>query len=98
MDAEFDLVPYITERDSTPKPRRKETPIQLERRIAEAEENLHGTARHLATEAQIDDIVKRISDLVVAAVLEAVAKDTKKLVREHISEVFKELAFVSPRG
>lgn len=90
---ENELEPLILDRDSTPRPRLNEKPIQLERRISDMETELHGKAKSHITNEQVDDIVLRISTAVTAAVMEAVAKDTKKAVQQHISEAMKTMAF-----
>lgn len=90
-----DLEPYITSRDTSPAPRRRETQIQLARRVHAAELEIHGHPQPLVTDEQIDELVKRISKEVVAAVLESVHKDSRKIVREHLGEAFKDMAFIN---
>ena len=92
-DEENELEPLITGTDSTPVPRRRETQIQLERRVSEAELKAFGRDRPLMTDEQVDSLVNRISELVTEAVLERVHKDSAAIVRGHMGEVLKDLAF-----
>lgn len=94
-DEAADLEPALVDRDSFPRRRAKETEAQHDRRMGDLYVQTYGPPKSTITDAQIDDIVGRISKAVVDAVTVQVRADAAAAVRKAISDAFGQLAFTA---
>lgn len=95
-----DLEPMLDNtsgRDSTPRPRHRETPQVFEARLEDMTRKLHGPPKSHITDEQIETLVAGISAAVTTAVMENVRKETRDEVRSLMSENLKQLAFLSAK-
>jgi hypothetical protein len=95
QDNPDDLEPVITERDSEPRPRQTESQLAHERRMADMKLHFLGPDRSIVTDAQIDEIVKRVTTDVVSAVLAAIREETRKNVHLDVADALKQVATAS---
>lgn len=86
MSEDDDLEIALTDKDCTPRPRRGETQADLELRLDAMTRKAFGPPLTVISDAQIDDIVERVSSSVTEAVMRRVTDDVSSQTRETIAD------------